>query len=74
MLWIAGRLDIPRERIVLAACDCAELSLKHVPANEDKHRVAIATARRWALGRETVENVKVAADAADAAYDATRAA
>ena len=67
MLWLASRLSIPRERLVLAACDCAELSLKHVPANEDRPRVAIATARRWAMGQETIENAYAAADAAYAA-------
>ena len=70
MFWIAGRLDIPRERLVLAACDCAELALQYVPASENRPRVAIATARRWAMGRETIENVRVAADDAFYAYDA----
>ena len=70
MLWIASRLGIPRERLVLAACDCAELSLKYVTPEEPRPRIAIATARRWALGRETIANVRVAADAAYAAADA----
>ena len=79
MFWIAAKVGIPRERIVLAACDCAELALQHVPANEDRPRIAIATSRRWALGRETIANVKVAAADAhaavrDAAYDAICAA
>ena len=41
MLWLAGKMrdkpDWPtRQQLVLAACDCAELSLKYVPKGEDR--------------------------------------
>jgi hypothetical protein len=74
LLWIAARLDVDRTLIVLAACDCAELALRHVPAGEDRPRAAIDTARSWARGEATIEAVRAAAYAADAAADAAYAA
>jgi hypothetical protein len=79
LLWIAARLDVDRTLIVLAACDCAELALRHVPAGEDRPRAAIDTARSWARGEATIEAVHAAADAAAyasayAAYAAADAA
>ena len=52
MLWLAGRLAGPpghpsRVLLVLAACDCAEPALEHVPEGEHRPRIAIETARRW---------------------------
>jgi hypothetical protein len=84
MFWLAGR-TVSRQALVLAACDCAELALKYVPAGEDRPRIAIETARKWARGEATIEQVHEArrnaydaaadADAADdAAYDAARGA
>ena len=74
MLWLAGKMhDKPewptRQQLVLAACDCAELSLKYVPKGEDRPRVAIETARAWAKGKATIDEVAAAA-AAGAAADA----
>jgi hypothetical protein len=73
LLWWAGQV-VPRQELVLAACDCAETALRFVPANEDRPRLAIETARRWATGEATVEEVedaraavRTAAYAADAA-------
>ena len=82
MLWLAGRVagppgDARRVPLVLAACDCAELALVHVPAGEDRPQIAVATARRWARGEATLDEVRTAADAADAyaaAYAAVDAA
>jgi hypothetical protein len=78
MLWLAGKMVGKRgwpirEQLVLAACACAETVL---PIFEKKYcqdkrpRKAIETARLWAQGRATLEQVR---DAADAAY-AARAA
>ena len=76
LLWFAGNIGIDRKILVLAACDCAERSLKHVTKGDDRPKIAIETARKWAGGDEsvTIEDVRHAADAADAAHAAARAA
>ena len=74
MLWWSGRLadraaDLHR-RVVLAACDCAELALSLFEAryaDDRRPRTAIETARRYARGEATIDDVRVAADAARAA-------
>ncbi len=73
LLWWAAHA-VPRQELVLAACDCAELALRFVPANEHRPRLAIETARRWATGEATVEEVRAARAAADDAADAAYAA
>ena len=70
LLWLAARVGVDRRLIVLAACDCARLSLRYVPAGDDRSRVAIETAERWARGEATIEEVRAAAAAAYAAYAA----
>ena len=73
MLWLAGRLDIDRKLLVLAACDCVETALQYVPEGEDRPAAAIQTARNWCNGTASIEEVLSAAydvDADDAAYDA----
>jgi hypothetical protein len=77
MFWLCGKMegetDWPnRQQIVIAVCDCAELSLpifeKKFP-KDNRPRLAIETARKWANGIGTTEDVKKVADAAqDAAY------
>ncbi len=67
LLWWAAHA-VPRQELVLAACDCAELALRFVPANEHRPRLAIETARRWATGEATVEEVDAARVAAISAY------
>ena len=85
MLWLIGKLygdpgSEKRKRLVLAACKCARLALKHVPQNEGRPLKAIETAEGWAKGEGdiTLGDVRAAADAAydaaDAAYDAADAA
>ena len=74
LMWLLGALHIrgalTRRTLVLAACACAETSLRHVPAGEDRPRAAIETARRWARGEATAEEARAAARAAlaDAVY------
>ena len=76
MLWLAGRV-VAREPVVLAACACARTALRYVLAGEDRPRVAIEMAERWARGEATIAEVRsaaaaaYAADAADA-YAASR--
>jgi hypothetical protein len=74
LLWWAAHA-VPRQELVLAACDCAETALRYVPEGEHRPRLAIETARRWVRGEATVDEVR-AADAAaiSAACDAGDAA
>ena len=87
LLWIAGKLNVDRKLLVLVACVCARTALKYVPADEDRPRLAIEAAERWA--DNPTEKNKAAAWAAwaaagaaawaaraagDAAWDAARAA
>jgi hypothetical protein len=67
LLWLSARVGVDRKLVVLAACDCAELALKHVPAGENRPREAIETARAWTRGEANIEQVRDAAAAADAA-------
>ena len=73
LLWWAAH-SVPRQELVLAACDCAETALRFVPQGEDRPRLAIETTSRWARGEATVEEVRAAARAARAADAAARAA
>ena len=60
---------------VWLACAVARSALWHVPAGEDRPRLAIETAERWVRGQATVGECRAAADAADAAaYAAAYAA
>ena len=84
MLWLVGKQSGPpetksRKKLVLAACKCARLSLKHVPKGERRPIKAIQTAEKWANGDSsiTLQDVRNASDAAyasDAADDAAYAA
>ena len=78
LLWLAGRLEIDRKLIVLAACDCARLALPCVPKGELRPLKAIETAEAWARGEASLEDVAAAAayaaNAAAAAYAANAAA
>ena len=74
LLWIASKLDIDRKKLVLAACACARTALKYVPVGEDRPRIAIETAEAWTRGEATIEQVRTAAYAADAACAAADAA
>ena len=66
LLWWAGQI-VPRRDLVLAACDCVETALQFVPGDEHRPRLAIQTARRWANGEATLDEVAAAAHAAHAA-------
>ena len=77
MLWLAGRVEIDRKLLVKAACKCAELVL---PIYEKKYpkdsrvRNCIAVTLRWVAGKATIEEVREARKAADAAHAAAHAA
>ena len=73
LLWLVGKMADKkgwptRKQAVLAACDCAEKALKYVKEGEDRPRLAIQTARKWARGKATLGEVRKAYAAADAAY------
>ena len=76
MLWLCGKFSgrpesDGRKTLVLAACQCARLALKHVKKGEKRPLVCIETAERWAKGEATIEELQEArravADAAAAA-------
>ncbi len=73
MLWLAGRLDIDRKLLVLAACDCAETALQYVPEGEGRPAKAIQTARNWCNGTASIDDVRAARRAAAASAAATAA-
>jgi len=64
LLWIAGKLNVDRKKLVLAACACARTALKYIPAGEDRPRIAIETAEAWTRGEATIDQVRTAAYAA----------
>jgi hypothetical protein len=76
MLWLAAKAKLcTRQQLVLAACECARLALRHVPAGEGRPLAAIETAEAWARGEAKLEQVRsAAAAAAYAAYAAYAAA
>ena len=74
LLWIAGKLNVDRKLLVLAACGCARTALKYIPVGEDRPRIAIETAEAWTRGEATIDQVRTAAHAAAAYADAAHAA
>lgn len=69
MLWLAGRVvgdafSDSRRPLVLAACECARLTLEQIPEGEARPRVAIETAERWARGEDVSREELQAANAA----------
>ena len=75
LLWLAAAAGVRRQDVVLAACACARLALPRVHAGEDRPRIAIETAERWARGEDaSLDDVRSAAHAAHAAYAANAAA
>jgi hypothetical protein len=43
-----------RKKLILAACGCARLALKHIKKGEDRPRLAIETTEAWARGENGV--------------------
>ncbi len=80
MLWLAGKTagpsgDTRRKKLVLAAVECAELSISYVRAGENRPAKALRIARDWAIGgKSTLEDVKSAAADAASAYASASAA
>ena len=57
MLWIAGKLDVDRKLLVMAACDCAELALPYAGKHHEAVQNCIAVTRRWCDGQATIAEV-----------------
>ena len=80
MLWLIGKMSgescsDKRKKLVLTACKCARLALKHVPEGEKRPLQTIETSEKWAKDEGvTLAEVHDAADAAYAAADADAAA
>ena len=80
MLWLAGVLAGPpgsdsRRPLVLAACDCAELSKPYWPTGDDRPANALSVARSWARNEgATLDDVRAAEELAAAAAAAGAAA
>lgn len=76
LLWLAGRLlrrgHLRAEVLVATACACARSVLHLVPAYEERPRVAIETAERWASGRADEKEVRAAREGADFAAATVR--
>lgn len=79
MFWLCEKMKgikgWPSEKeIVFAACDCAELVLPYFTKkypDDNRPRLAIETARAWAIGKASLMEVRDAAAVAYAAADAT---
>ena len=65
LLWWAAKTDVnSHQDIVRAACQCARLALRHVPAGELRPLQAIEAAERWA-DNPTGAAARAAAEAAE---------
>lgn len=71
MLRYVAKMDADRRVLVLAACECAKLTLDRVEG-EDRPRLAIETVEAWARGEASSAAVRKAADGARAAAVAAR--
>lgn len=71
MLWLLGKSEVDRKTLVLAACQCARLSLKFMEKEELRPLKAIETAENWARdGGVTLAEVANVVNT-DATYAAT---
>ena len=75
LLWFAIAAKADEGTTRLAICACARTALKYVPAGEDRPRLAIETAERYARGEATDAELAAAWEAArEAAWAAAGAA
>jgi len=85
LLWFCAHMIGKRgwpthEQLILAACQCARLALKHVKSSETRPLKAIEATEAWARGQATMEEVRNASRAAnelqhpDSAYCVAQAA
>jgi len=79
MLWLLGKLagepgSDSRKPLVLAACECARLSLPYVKKGDKRPLKAMEVAEQWAKGEGNITLEDVRAAAASAAYSAASSA
>ena len=73
LLWWAAKTEAnTHQQVVLAACACARRALRFVSEGEDRPRLAIEAAERWAA-EPTKDNQRAAAAAEAAAAEAEAA-
>lgn len=68
LLWFFARIGVDRQLLALAACDCADLAKHLLSDNAPKNTTDIV--RAYYQGKATLEDVKIAANAAGNAYAA----
>lgn len=74
-LWCLRALPAEYDNAVrLLVCDLVEPALQFAAHGDDRPRAAVETARRFARGEATAEELAAASAAADAAYAAAEAA
>ena len=61
MILFALCVGVLASLVVMAACKCARLALKHVQKGEDRPLKAIQTAEAWCKGKATIEQVRAVA-------------
>lgn len=71
LLWLVGP-RIPRTDLVWLACQCARTALVYVPEGEDRPRLCVETAERWARGEASIVEVRAAARAVREAHAEAR--
>ena len=70
MLWIIGKqagkpMSDARKPLVLAACECARLSLKYVKKGEERPLKTIELVERWVNGDNSISQEDIRNTAAD---------
>lgn len=60
LLWLADFLYVGRDLIVLAACDCADLSQPYIPDGETRPWLAISMARAYIKHKVPIEELVAA--------------
>lgn len=73
MLWLIGQFvgssrAESRKKLVLAACECARLTLPYVKKGEERPLRTIETTEAWANGQAKLKDVKATVRAADNAH------
>jgi hypothetical protein len=65
MFWLLQKSSQPKiKALILCACDIAETALIHIPADENRPRIAIETARRWLAGEASEDEMRAAMESA----------
>jgi hypothetical protein len=70
MSWLAIRA-VERKKVIWVICQCVRPILDLVPKNENRPRIAIETVEEWTRGEAVIEQVRIAAYAANAIDTAT---